>query len=96
MNIIDLRDSLQESSRAKRIAERRGNPYAFGTPEWFEYLMQNGLECPTHDRRDPEDRRSRDRRQTETEKPPEKPYTRILLTSAEKKLIEDLYLTDLD
>jgi hypothetical protein len=96
MNIIDLRNSLQESSTIKRIAERRGNPHEFGTPEWLEYLTQNGLECPTHDRRKPVERRGHEHRQAESENPPEKPYKRILLTAAEKKLIEDLYLTDLD
>lgn len=98
MNIIDLRKNLRDSSTNQRLSDRRKNPYAFGTPEWLDYINKNGLECPTHDRRKMNRRMSDRGQQAQTnEQPlPEKPYTRIFLSPAEKKLLADLYLSDLD
>ena len=40
MNIIDLRKSLRRSSVTQRITDRRKITYAFGSPEWLEYLKK--------------------------------------------------------
>ena len=96
MNIIDLRKNLRESPTGQRISDRRKNPYAFGTQEWLDYIEQNGLERPEFDRRKM-NRRASDNNQQNLDHPPAgKSYVRILLTPAEKKLLEDLYLSDLD
>ncbi len=101
MNIIELRKTLRRSSVTQRITERRKIPYEFGTPEWLEYIKQNHLDRPIYNRRK-EDRRNDkrrlpDRRQqlAETVRS-ENNYGRIFLTPAERKLLEDLYLSDLD
>lgn len=97
MNIIDLRDTFIETPTGKKIKDRRKNPYPYGTQEWRNYIIKNGFEFP------PSDRRDNNRRNTDNSAPvasqgdkPEKPYVRILLTPAEKKLLEDLYLSELD
>jgi hypothetical protein len=102
MNIIDLRKSLRRSSVTQRKEDRRKVPYEFGSPEWLEYITKNNLDCPKFDRRKGERRNDKrrlpDRRQQLTEEPirSEKKYARIFLTPAERKLIEDLYLNDLE
>jgi len=102
MNIIDLRKSLRRSSITQRIADRRKIPYTFGSPEWLEYLKNNNVDSPKFNRRKA-DRRSDmrrlpDRRQHLNAESilSEKKYARIFLTRAERKLIEDLYLNDLE
>lgn len=96
MNIIDLRKNLRDSDLNQRVTDRRKNPHPFGSAEWLEYIGKHGLDRPSHDRRKLL-RRASDRRrnQLETEQQ-EKPYMRILLTPAEKKLLADMYLTDVD
>ena len=102
MNIIDLRKSLRRSPTNQRKEDRRKVPYEFGSPEWLEYMKNNNLDCPKFDRRKGERRNEKrklpDRRQQQPAEPifSEKKYARIFLTPAEKKLIEDLYLNDLD
>ena len=101
MNIIDLRKSLRRSSVTQRITDRRKVPYEFGSPEWLEYLKKNHLDCPKFNRRKADRRNDKrrlpDRRQQLAEAVrPEKKYARIFLTPAERKLLEDLYLSDLD
>lgn len=95
MNIIDLRKNLRDSNINQRTADRRQNPYPFGSPEWHEYIIKNGLERPSHDRRKMI-RRASDRRATSETTRHERPYKRILLTPAEKKLLADMYLSDLE
>jgi hypothetical protein len=96
MNIIDLRKNLRESDLNQRTADRRKNPHPYGSAEWEEYICQHGLNQPSHDRRTFL-RRASDRRQIQYEAAQqEKPYHRILLTPAEKKLLVDIYLTDFD
>jgi hypothetical protein len=95
MNIIDLRKNLRDSNINQRTADRRQNPYPFGSPEWHEYIIKNGLERPSHDRRTILRRASDLRSVSETTRR-ERPYKRILLTPAEKKLLEDMYLSDLE
>lgn len=102
MNIIDLRKSLRRSSLTQRVSDRRKIPYVFGSPEWLEYLKKNNLESPKFNRRKAERRNDKrripDRRQQFNNESirSEKKYARIFLTRAERKLIEDLYLNDLD
>ena len=102
MNIIDLRKSLRRSSVTQRITDRRKITYAFGSPEWLEYLEKNHLDSPKFNRRMAErrsdKRRIPDRRQQQNAEAgrSEKKYARIFLTRAERKLIEDLYLNDLE
>jgi hypothetical protein len=101
MNIIELRKSLRRSSVSQRITERRKVPYEFGSPEWLEYIKQNHLDRPIYNRRNVDRRNDKrrlpDRRQQLAESVrSEKKYARIFLTPAERKLLEDLYLSDLD
>jgi len=102
MNIIDLRTSPRRSSMTQRIADRRKVPYEFGSPEWLEYLKNHQVDCPKSNRRNADrrndKRRLSDRRQQDVAEPihSKKKYARIFLTPAERKLIEDLYLTDLE
>ncbi|MDD2724024.1 MAG: hypothetical protein PHH59_08405 [Methylovulum sp.] len=95
MNIIDLRKNLRASPVNRRASDRRQNPYPYGSPEWLEFIRKHGLEQPAYDRRKILRRASDQHAPTET-KSSEKPYTRILLTPAEKKLLVDMYLTDLE
>ncbi len=96
MNIIDLRKTLQASSTNQRLSDRRKNPYEYGTPEWLDYINKNGLGCPTHERRKTNGCATDRRQQADNPDNPEKPYQRIILTPAEKKLLFDLYLGDFE
>jgi hypothetical protein len=99
MNIIDLRKNLQRSPLTQSIADRRQVPYEFGSAEWWDYMKNNPVECPAFNRRKAE-RRTSVRQQSERRQylaelgSDDKNCTRILLTPAERKLIEDLYLID--
>jgi hypothetical protein len=105
MNIINLRKNLRRLSKTRRIADRRVVPYEFGTPEWEENIKKNYLSWPKTDRRK-QDRRVGERRVPERRQSSqletlersrlERKYARILLTPEERKLIEDMYLRDLD
>ncbi len=91
MNIIDLRNQLLETPGGEKTNDRRGNPYPYGTQAWHDCINKNGLQLPAFNRRD------QDRRETTGQDDlPEQPYVRILLTPAEKKLLEDVYLSELD
>ena len=104
MNIINLRRNLRRLSKTRRIADRRIVPYEFGTPEWEEHIKAHYLAWPKTDRRKQErrvnERRVPDRRSSHVQPPEhsrfEKKYARILLTPEERKLIEDMYLKDMD
>lgn len=102
MNIINLRKNLRRSTVTRRISDRRIVPYEFGSPEWVENIKKNYLAWPKTNRRAVErredDRRSPDRRdhQASERSRSEQKYSRILLTSEERKLIEDLYLSDIE
>lgn len=101
MNIIDLRMNIRRSSITQRRDDRRKVPYEFGSPDWLKFITNNNLDCPLFDRRKAERRNDKrclpDRRQQYIAEPisSDKKYARIFLTPAEKKLIEDLYLNDL-
>lgn len=101
MNIIDLRKSLRRTATSQRLADRRQVPYEFGTAEWLAHMQAQQIDYPSENRRKGERRTEKrqlpDRRQThETTSHPDKKYTRIFLSPSEKKLLEDLYLIDLE
>jgi hypothetical protein len=68
----------------------------------LDYVKNNHVDCPKFNRRKAERRSDKrqlpDRRQQYNAEPIRsgKNYARILLTPAERKLIEDLYLNDLE
>ncbi len=98
MNIIDLRKKLLQSSNHLRICDdRRKISYQFGSAEWLAYLKNNALECPAEDRRKMI-RRKEDREAfVETEvADSETNDRRIFLTPGEKRLLQDIYLSDFD
>ena len=99
MNIIEMREGPRRSSTTQRIVDRRKVPYEFGSPEWLEYIKNNQVDCPKFNRRRAERRTEKsDRRQQHDAQPIRsgEKYARVLLSPAEKKLIEDLYLDDLE
>lgn len=104
MNIINLRKNLRRLSKTRRVADRRVAPYEFGTPEWEEYMKKNYVAWPKNDRRvnnrRTAERRVPDRRQSQMNASErsrfERKFSRVLLTPEERKLIEDMYLRDLD
>ncbi|MCX7066457.1 MAG: hypothetical protein NTW85_01985 [Methylococcales bacterium] len=98
MNIIDLRNKLQQSSTERRISsDNRKVSYQFGSPEWLERMKNKELKYLEEERRKII-RRSEDQESiTESETiDTEKTYKRIFLTPGEKKLLQDIYLSDLD
>lgn len=97
MNIIDLRNKLQQSSMDSRAADRRKVGYSFGSPEWLEYTKNNNLRSLAADRRN-RIRRSEDSAQsTEANTTTsDTHYTRIFLTAGERRLLQDIYLSDFD
>ena len=98
---FDRRNADRRSDNESGKEDRRKVPYPFGSPEWLKFITENNLDCPRFDRRNadkPGDkRRLPDRRDQHIAKPirSKKKYVRIFLTRAEKKIIEDLYLNDL-
>jgi hypothetical protein len=102
VNIINLRKELRRSQETRRVEDRRKVPYPFGTPEWEEHIKRHYLAWPKTNRRvdnrRSNERRSPDRREQQlTEQSRSlKKYARVLLTAEERKLIEDLYLSDLE
>jgi hypothetical protein len=97
MNIIDLRNKLQQSSMDSRIADRRKVGYLFGSPEWLEYTKNNNLKSLAADRRNTI-RRSEDQEPATNTKiiDSNTHYKRIFLTAGEKRLLQDIYLSDFD
>lgn len=104
MNIINMRKNMRRKTTCRRVKDRREVDYEFGTPEWIDHIQKNYLMWPKINRRINEDRRVADRRMLdrreqqilEQRNRSEKKFSRILLTLEEKRLIEDLYLTDID
>ncbi|NOS88684.1 MAG: hypothetical protein HOP34_09145 [Methylococcaceae bacterium] len=102
MNIIDLRKNLQSSPVSQNLSDRRRVPYEYGSAEWLAYVIDNPVDCPPFNRRK-EERRASVRQLAEGGCAPTaeaqakgKSYLRIFLSPAEKKLIEDVYLMDLE
>ncbi len=98
MNIIEMREGQRRSTTQHKV-DRRKVSYEFGSPEWLEYIEKNNVDCPKFNRRQAERRAHKtDRRQQHEAEPIRsgKKYKRVWLTPAEKKLIEDLYLNNLE
>ncbi|MDP1772858.1 MAG: hypothetical protein Q8L15_11290 [Methylobacter sp.] len=102
MILYDFRRNPRRSIMTRRMTDRREIPYPFGSPEWEENIKNHYLAWPKFNRRNVS-RRSDDRRALERrdqllseQRRSEKKYSPILLTQEEKKLIEELYLSDLD
>jgi len=96
MNIIYLKNKCSETPTARQLKDRRRNPFPYGSKEWRDFIDDNGLAVSHIDRR-VKDRRSNEIPPQETGgNGPEKPYVRILLTPAERKLLEDVFLSELE
>lgn len=102
MNLYDLRHQPRRSTTTRRSADRRQIPYPFGSAEWIANIKKYYLAWPKVNRRNhsrrADERRSHERRlqQLSEQRRSEKKFSMILLTQEERKLIEDLYLSDLD
>ncbi len=102
MNLYDFRRTLRRAAMTRRTSDRREISYPFGSPEWVENIKKHYLAWPKSNRRDAS-RRSDERRAIERRERllseqhrSEIKYSAILLTQEERKLIEDLYLGNLD
>jgi hypothetical protein len=99
--IFDRRNADRRSDKGRCKDDRRKVPHQFGSPEWLKFITKNHLDCPRFDRRNAGRRSDKprlpDRRDQYIAEPiySKKKYVRIFLTRAEKKIIEDLYLNDL-
>jgi len=91
MYIIDLRHSPRRSLTTKRIAERRNITKEFSSSEGLKTINNHPADCSKFNRRTTERRTDRRRLPDRREK-----YARIKFTQAEKKLIEDVYMVDLE
>lgn len=102
MNLYDLRRNPRRTSITRRLTDRRKIPYLFGTHEWVENIKKHYLAWPKSNRRDinrrSNERRAMDRRQLllSEQSLSAKKISMVLLTQEERKLIDDLYLSDLD
>lgn len=102
LNINEMRANTRRSDSDRRVADRRMNSHAFGSPEWFDNIKASYAYCPKFDRRKL-DRRSNERRMEDRRQQQLSEYSgrnnkrhQLVLTPEERKLIEDLYLNDLD
>jgi hypothetical protein len=96
MNIIDLRKKLLQSSEQRVYCDRRKVAYQFGSPEWLEYIKNNDFDCPEEERRH-FIRRKADRELSVLDNSNvENCHNRLFLTTGEKRLLQDIYLTDFD
>jgi hypothetical protein len=102
MNIINLRKGLRRSSETRRINDRRNVPYQFGSPQWLEHVQKTYAAWPKSERRGnsrrSDDRRLPDRRQHQLseQRMTHRKFSKVLLSREELKLIEDLYLGEVD
>lgn len=95
MNIIDLRKKLLQSSTTGQVFDRRKISYQFGSPEWLAFMTDNNLDCPAEDRRKII-RREEDREPSNEVVQSEFTHKRLALTAGERRLLQDIYLTDFD
>jgi hypothetical protein len=99
MNIIDLRKNFRRSLMDPRISEQEKSVSEMDLPEWGAEMIANNK---TSNMSQPDRRKMDRRRNTQSSVQlaetgaSKKTYTRILLTPAERRLIEDMYLSDLD
>jgi len=102
MNLYDYRRKSRRTVMSRRADDRREISYPFGSPEWVKNIKNHYLAWPISDRRvmsrRGNERRSVERRQLSLSEQSrsEKKYSPVLLTQEERKLIEDLFLCDLD
>lgn len=104
MNIINLRKKPRRTLENRRTSDRRAAAYEFGSPEWIEYARNSYTALPKEERRTKQrrsdERRHPDRRQPNDLMPeskrPIRKVARVILSQAELKLIEDVYLNALD
>ncbi|MEY3759445.1 MAG: hypothetical protein RIR39_936, partial [Pseudomonadota bacterium] len=87
----DLRHSPRRSLTTKRIAERRKITKEFSSSEGLKTINNHAADCSKFNRRTTERRTDKRRLPDRREK-----YARIKFTQAEKKLIEDVYMVDLE
>lgn len=105
MAISDYR-TLRPRSSSRRASDRRGTerrciPYAFGTPEWIEYIKKHYLAWPKLDRRS-ESRRAKERRRQERRNirlanSNAQSYSRKsadILSEEERKVLHDMFKDD--
>lgn len=102
MYLFDFRRNPRRASLIRRTADRRKITYPFGSQEWVENIKEYYLAWPKSNRRE-QSRRCNERRALERREQQlseqhrsEIKYSPILLTQEERKLIEELYLHDLD
>ena len=100
MSIYRTRTDSRQSSKCRRIADRRLFPYPFGSQAWIDHIKNHYLAWPKDDRRI-ENRRESERRALELAQQPffgaagsKEIYSPILLTQEERMMIQDLYLSD--
>jgi hypothetical protein len=97
MYINDLRRNPR-----RRTTDRRTAPYPFGSPEWIENVKKNYVDWPKSDRRNVNrrnnERRAPDRRYQHfaEQRHSEQKYSQILLTKEERRLIEDIFMSDFE
>ena len=101
LKINEMRNNTRRSTQTRRIADRRTILDPFGSPEWLANIEANYLYCPKYDRRKfnrrGSERRVFDRRQQQLSEydSTDKRSHQLILTREERKLIEDLFLSDL-
>ncbi len=101
MYIIDLRKSPRRLFITCKLDERRKITHEFGSSEWLATINNNKVDCPDFNRRKVEklidNRHLSDRRAPLVTEPDlSKKKTSIFLTQGEARLIEDIYLMDLE
>lgn len=101
MYIIDLRESPRRSLINHQLDERRKITHEFGSSEWLVAIKNNKVDYPCFNRRKVEkpvdNRQLCDRREKSVTEPTLSNKTiSIFLTQGEAKLIEDIYLMDLE
>jgi hypothetical protein len=96
MNIIDLRKKLLQSSEKRVYCDRRKIPYQFGSQEWLECMNNNNFDHPQQDRRQLVRREADSNPATLDSNEHKTSHKRMFLTAGEKRLLQDIYLTDFD
>ena len=97
MYIIDVRKSPRRLLINQWLDKRRKRINKCGSPEWLKAIKNNKINYPDLNRRKAENRQLPDRReQLVTESGLSKKNTPVFFTQGEIKLLEDIYLMDLE